>query len=102
MKKVDFERMRTELIEIYQKFLEAPGSKPLHRRIMDYEKKWSGLSVYDDILKEKPVPEAIRKALEGLSLLYQYGTYPETHDLSDKNILKRAKAILEKLRHRCL
>jgi len=98
MVKVDHKRMKRDLISIYQRFLQNPESREVQEEIIDYERKWGGLSSYNDILKKLPLSEPIRKALEGLSLLYQYGMHPSTHDLSDTNIKRRAEKILEELK----
>ena len=93
---VNFQRMRRELIEIYKKFLENPKDEILNKKIIAYELKYGGLSVYNDYLKSQPVPKDIETALGGLSTIYQYGLWEMNTKLFQmKRLLKKPKKFLK-------
>jgi len=96
--KTDFEKIRKELIGLYERFLKNPKSEKTINDIIEYEGKFGGLVIYNDILKRKPVPNVIKSGLAGLSLLYQYDEHPPTHKLSNKKIITKAKNILKELK----
>jgi len=98
---VNFQRMRQELIEIYEKFLENPGDESIQKKIIEYDRNFGGLQVYNDYLKSRPVPKDIEVALGGLSMIYQYGLWEDDKEheaFSDEKIVSEAKKILEELR----
>ncbi len=96
---VDFQRMKQELIGLYERFLENPEDETAYREIVAYELEYGGLQVYNDYLKSQPVPTEIELALGGLSALYQYGMHEDTHEAySDKKIVETAKRILAELK----
>ncbi len=96
---VDFQKMKRELIGLYSKFLENPEDETTNKKIIAYELRYGGLSSYNDILSSQPVPKDIERALYGLSTIYQYGLWEDTHEAySNKRIISAAKSILEDLK----
>ncbi len=98
MDRIDFNKIRKDLIEIYKNFLENPDNEEIIKKAFNYEKEYGGLSTYNEYLKSQPVPEEIEKALNWLSALYQFGIHEKNHYLSEDKILKEAKKILEELK----
>jgi len=98
MTDINFEKMKKEMKSIYEGFLKNPSDKSFQKKAADYERKYGGLSTYDDYFKSKPIPEDIKKALEGLMLIYQYGSYEKNHEFSDERIISEVRKILENLK----
>ena len=102
--KINFKRMRKELVEIYKRFLKNPVDESTRDDAIKYSREFAGLSVYKDYLKSQPVPKDIEKALGGLTTIYQYGWWKDTnksdaHEIfSNENIITLAKEILEELK----
>jgi hypothetical protein len=90
--------MREELIQLYEDFLKHPEDKFVIQRIISYEKKYGGLSTYNDYLKSKPIPQDIETALNWLSSMSQFNKYEDNHPLANDKILERAKKILIELK----
>jgi hypothetical protein len=102
-KMVEFneKKMRKELIDLYEAFLKNPKSKLVRNVAIKYSNLYGGLSAYNDILAQQPIPKDIENALGGLSTIYQYGIWGEYHEaFSDEKIIKDAKKILEELREK--
>jgi len=95
---VDFNNMRKELIWLYEEFLRNPADKSIQKRAIDYDRNFGGLSSYNSYLKSQPVPPDIEIALNGLSAIYQFGTWGKEHDLSNDKIIYKARKILEDLK----
>ena len=99
MSAVDFEEMRKELIRLYEEFLENPEDEVISKKIIAYELIYGGLSSYNDILKSRPVPIDVERALNGLSTIYQYGLWDDSHKaFSNDRIISAAKSVLEDLK----
>lgn len=95
---VNFQKMRKELIHLYKEFLENPESETANKKVIAYELKFGGLFRYNDVLSSQPVPKDIEKALGGLSTIYQYGLWGDSHEAySNEKIISVAKAILKEL-----
>lgn len=96
---VDFQKMRRELIELYEEFLANPGDKTTEKKAIKWDRNFGGLSYYNEVLASQPVPKDIERALDGLSAIYQYGLWEDSHEAySNDKILLEAKKILEELR----
>ena len=96
---INFPKMRKELILLYENFLEKPEDQATNKKIMAYELLYGGLSSYNEILSSQPVPKDIGGALEGLSTIYQYGMWEDTHEaFSNEKIVRHAKKILGELK----
>lgn len=95
---VDFQKMRRELIELYEEFLANPGNETTEKKAIKLDRNFGGLSYYNEILSSQPVPKDVEGALNGLSTIYQYGSWEESHEaFSNDKILLEAKKILEEL-----
>ncbi len=97
MEEINFNELRKTLIDIYKRFLENPESEKTINEIIELDKKLGGLSYYNEVFKDRFVPEDIARALSGLSTLYQYGLHPDDHRFSKDNIIKEAEEILRLL-----
>jgi len=97
---IDFKKMKEELIELYENFLKTPEDKFIQEKAIKYDKCFGGLQAYNDYLKSQPVPQEIEMALRGLSAIYQYGLWEDTHDLSNGKIICKSKKILKELKKR--
>ncbi|MDP3026813.1 MAG: hypothetical protein Q8N63_03830 [Nanoarchaeota archaeon] len=95
---IDFQKMRKDLIRIYEKFLENPEDKSIKKVAIDYDRNFGGLASYNDYLKSQPVSKNIEMALNWLSAIYQFGVWEKEHTLSDENIISKAKIVLENLK----
>ena len=80
MTKANFQKIKKELIKLYEEFLENPLDQDVIDRIIHYSKVFGGLGSYNDYFKSLFVPKNIESALNGLSALYQYGLYENTHE----------------------
>lgn len=99
LKTINFKMMRKNLIKIYEEFLKNPGDYTTYRKVVGYELKYGGLSSYNDILSSQPVPKDIEIALNGLSTIYQYNLWKNTHEaFSNDKIISESKTILENLK----
>jgi hypothetical protein len=93
---INFTKMRKELIKIYETFLKNPADERVRDLVIVYDRKYGGLSTYNEILKERPVPEEISRALENLSGIYQYGL----GTLDDEELISTSKEILKNLKNK--
>ncbi len=99
MAPIDFQKMRKELIVLYNKFLEGPENDKTYREIVDYHLEFAGLTAYNERLKSRPVPKDVENALHGLSTIYQYGMWEDSHiAFSNEKIIQSAKKILQDLK----
>ena len=93
--KVDEKKMRKELIRIYQKFLNESSREEAINESIAYDRRYGGLASEH---YEKYVSADILDAIGGLSTIYQYGLYDDSHEaFSNEKILSAAKKILEEL-----
>ena len=97
-KELDVQKMREELIKIYEGFLKNPENKKIQHISTKYDEIYGGLASYNEILVKKVVPEDIKMALDGLSTIYQYGSWGPEHAFSNRKIIKRATEILQSLK----
>jgi|SRR3989344_5604152 len=96
---LDWEKIKKELLKVYEEFLKNPKDKSVYKKAIFYDKNYGGLTSYNDILVKKVVPKDIEKAINGLSTIYQYGMWEKEHEaFSNEKILKKAKKILEDLK----
>ena len=99
MTEIDFSKMKSELIKIYDFFSKNPQDKKISYLITKYDSIYGGLTAYNETLTKSPVPKEIEQALNGLSTIYQYGLWEDTHEaFSNDKIVKEARKILEKLK----
>jgi len=92
---IDFQKMKKELIKLYEEFLENPEDETTNKKIIAYELQYGGLQKYNDYLKSRPVPKYIETALSGLSTIYQYGLWEDSNEyFSNEKIVSKAKEIL--------
>ena len=97
-KTVNFQKMKRELIHIYKEFLTKPSDKSIQKKALNYDRKFGGLSTYNNYFKSQLVPKEIDSALHWLSALYQFDTWEKWHELSNERIISNAEKILEGLR----
>ena len=99
MAAINFQKMRKELISLYERFLESSDSEDVKSDFMIYERDFGGLQVYNDYLKSQPVPKDIESGLAGLSTVFQYGWFKDGGGMfSNEEIVVIAKKILEDLK----
>ena len=99
MTAIDFQKMRKELISLYEKFLKNPESDDVKEDLMSYEYEFGGLTAYNDYLKSQPVPKDIVKGLGGLSIIFEYGWFEDRDKIYTKEkIFSEAKRLLEELK----
>ena len=95
-KKININKMRKELLEIYEEFLKNPRSTSLQNKAIAYDKEYAGLPSYNDVLSERAIPEDISEAIGFLFKIFQYGS----GTFNDVETLKSAEKIVEKLRNK--
>ncbi len=99
MAPIDFQKMRKELIALYEKFVKDSERNDVKEEFMVYENEFGGLSAYNNYLKSKPIPEDIERALGELSTIYLYGLHEEHKEMpSNEEIIVRAKKVLDDLK----
>ena len=99
MAPIDFQKMRKELISLYEKFLESPDNHLTYNEVVDYHIKFGGLVKYNEYLKSQPVPKDIVTGLYGLSTIYMYKFYEKDEGIfSNEEIIVTAKRILQDLK----
>lgn len=100
MKPINFEKLKKDLIKLYEDFLKNPESKLLKEKAIKLEKILGGLSNYNDYFKSQPVPKDIEKGLNGLSAIYQYGMWDDSHEAFSKSkiigIVRKTLILLKK------
>ena len=83
--KLDEKKLRQELIEVYQKFIENPKNKKNRERFSELDRKYSAAHdlIYSEIIKE---------ALNNWSFLWQREiSGQENHAIDPKEMLHRLK-----------
>ncbi len=96
---VDFQKMRKELIILYERFINNPESEEVKDDLMAYEHTFGGLTAYNDYLKSRPVPKDVVSGLGGLSIIFEYGWFESRDKIYTKEkIFSEAKRILEDLK----
>ena len=97
MAEINFSKVRSELIKIYGFFLKNPQDKKISYLTAKYDSVYGGLTSYNKVLANSPIPKDIERALSGLSTIYQYGMWSSEHSFSNENIVKVAKKVLKDL-----
>jgi hypothetical protein len=85
-------KMRTELLSLYRAFIENPENENIRSDLIKFDRKWGNLATYNDILKSRPIPPYLSKAIGHVSTIFQYGlgTYDDVWIIDvAKDILKR-------------
>ena len=97
---VNEKELKKKLSKVYEAFLKNPKDKIIHKRAINYDRKYGSIGEYNGeygspviILSEKT-----KKAIGFLSFLCQYGVYDDDSELSKEKIFGKAKKILEDLK----
>src|SRR3989344_3248213 len=99
MTEINLSKIRKNLIVLYEAFLKNPTNKKVQYIIREYDKEYGGLPSYENLSVKKIVPNELISAISGLSTIYQYGLWDESHKTFSKTqILETARKILEKLK----
>jgi len=69
----DEQKMKKELLELYQLFLENPDDENMKDKLIKYDRHYGGLATYNDYFKSHPISEEIKEALGGLVDISLYG-----------------------------
>jgi hypothetical protein len=92
---IDFQKIKRELIAIYQKFLNDGEKEEAIDEAIKYDRIYGGL-VSEHYINY--IPDYIVKAIERLSDIYQYGMRPRDKGYSNDELVSLAKKILENLK----
>jgi len=87
------EKIREELVELYEEFLENPEDEKTKGKLISYDWDYGGASYYDSILKKKSISDDVIKGLNVLSLTYQYGFGFQ----KDEDIVNKVRDVLKEL-----
>jgi len=92
-KEFNEQKMRSELIKLYQEFIKSPKSENVRLNLIQFDRDFGGLATYNDYLKSQPIPKDISKAIGHVSTIFQYGLGTYENDW----IFKIAKETLNNL-----
>ncbi|MCK4647513.1 hypothetical protein KAT24_01120 [Candidatus Pacearchaeota archaeon] len=96
---INEEKLRKELLKIYESFINNPEDKKVLSLAQEYHLRYSGLQTCNEHLVKSVISENTEKAINELSTIYQYGMHDENHPaFSNKKIIESAKKILEELK----
>jgi len=99
MTAIYFQKMRKELILLYERFIKDPKNQILLNEIHKYDLEFGGLGSYNDYCKLPIMPDSIKKALGLLEdLYYEPLPYGTPGALSNEEIIAIAKEILQDLK----
>jgi hypothetical protein len=99
MTEINLPKMKKNLIVLYEAFLKNPDDKKVQYIVKEYDKEYGGLPSYEELSIKKIIPDEIINAINGLSTLYQYGRWDESHEaFSKRKILETAQKILKELK----
>lgn len=96
---IDFQKMRKELISLYEKFVNDLDNPKIKEEFMIYGSEFGGLTAYNDYLKSPPVPKDIQFALCGIDMVLEYGWFESRDKIYTKEkIFNEVKKILKDLK----
>jgi hypothetical protein len=94
-KDIDFGKMKSELINIYEAFLKNPNDALAKAKAMDFETEYAGATTLGDYFAGLHFPKTISKAIYNLQRIWQYGM---EKSMDNKNPLAECKKVIEELK----
>ena len=87
------EKIREELLELYEEFLKKPGDVLIRDKMIAYDRDYWGAPYFNDVLVKKAISDDVAHALGVLLDVFQYGLGIR----NDKELLEMAKVATKEL-----